>query len=282
MRKLKDKIVLITGAGSGIGRATAVELAQAGAVVIAADISAAGLTETEALIERVGGNCQLHPLDVTDKAAWEDLAATLDTLYGGLDILINNAGVLSRAESFLELSEEHCRFVFEVNFWGMYHGCRTMIPLMAKRPEAHLVNLSSSLALIGTPMHTIYCASKAAVRNYTEVLREELAGTRIDVTLVFPGAAKTNLGRNVQHDDEKKREENALNFERFATTKPETVAAAIVGGIRHRKRVVMTGIDGKVLGIMSRFFPMGGYRLMAAAYRKTADAKLFAVLNGLK
>lgn len=281
MKNLKDKVVLITGGGSGIGRATALELARKGAHLVLADINEAGMAESEALINAAGGQCECHVLDVSKKDSWESLASKLELSHGGLDVLINNAGVLSRAESFLELDDEHCRFIFEINFWGMFYGVRSMTRLLAKRPEAHIVNLSSSLALIGSPMHSIYCASKAAVRNYTEVMREELSATKIAVTLVYPGASKTNLGRNVQIDDVKKREENAMNFDRFASTTPEAVAHAIVDGIRHKRRTVVTGMDGKALGVMSRVSPSGGYRLMAAAYRKVADAQLFAALDGL-
>ncbi len=281
MKNFNNKTVLLTGAGSGIGRATALALAKHGAQLLLADIDEVGMAETVEMITRAGGQAESNVLDVTSRDNWEQLAAEIQQRYGGLDVLINNAGVLSRAESFIDLTEAHCRFIFEVNFWGMFYGCRTMVPLLAARPEAHIVNLSSSLALIGSPMHSIYCAAKAAVGHYSEVVREELSATGIRVTVVYPGAAKTNLGRNVQVDSDSQREANAVNFDRFAKTTPETVAAAIIKGIRHKKRDVVTGTDGKVMGLMSRVSPGGGHRLMAAAYRKVADAKLFAGLDSL-
>ncbi len=281
MRTLEEKVVFITGAGSGFGRALALEVAGRGAVPVLADINAEGVAETAGLLSERQARYHCVELDVRQREAWEAAAAEVERELGGIDVLINNAGILSRAESFLELDEEHCRFVFEVNFWGMYHGTRTLAPYLAKRPEAHLVNTSSSLALIGTPMHSIYCASKAAAANYTAVVREELAGSRIGVTTVFPGASRTNLGRNVSADSDEQREANAKNFEKFASTPPEKVARAVVSAILHRRAVVVTGVDGKALGVLQRLAPRTGYKLMAAAYRRISDPQLFARLRQL-
>jgi NADP-dependent 3-hydroxy acid dehydrogenase YdfG len=281
MKTLRNKVVFITGAGSGFGRALALEVASRGAIPVIADISADGIAETARLLDALGAKHLSATLDVRDAAAWQRTAEEAERALGGIDVLINNAGVLSRAESFLELSEEHCRFVFDVNFWGMFHGTRTLVPYLAKRPEAHVVNTSSSLALIGTPMHTIYCASKAAVANYTAVLREELAATRIGVTIVYPGASKTNLGRNVPADSAEQREANAKNFEKFATTSADRVARAIVTAILRRQAVVVTGLDGKAMRLMQRLAPGFGHWMMAAAYRRISDPRLFARLRSL-
>ena len=281
MKTLKNKVVFITGAGSGFGRALALEVASRGSIPVVADISADGLAETGKLLDAAGAKHHRLTLDVRDATAWQRAAAETQDALGGIDVLVNNAGVLSRAESFLELSEAHCRFVFDVNFWGMFHGTRSLAPYLATRSEGHIVNMSSSLALIGTPMHTIYCASKAAVANYTAVLREELAATRIGVTIVYPGASKTSLGRNVPADSAEQREANAKNFEKFATTPAEKVARAIVEAILRRRSVVVTGADGKALSLMQRLSPGVGYRVMAAAYRRISDPQLFARLRSL-
>jgi NAD(P)-dependent dehydrogenase (short-subunit alcohol dehydrogenase family) len=281
MRNLESKIVFITGAGSGFGRALALELAARKAIPVVADVDREGLAGTGRLLQERGARFGSQVLDVRSRDAWEQAARDTASEFGGVDVLINNAGILSRAESFLELSEDHCRALFEVNFWGMFYGTRAFVPLLALRPEAHLVNVCSSLALIGTPMASVYCASKAATANFTAVVREELAGSQIGVTAVFPGASKTNLGRNIPVDNAEQREANAKNFERFATTPAEKVARKIVAAIEHRRPVVVSGVDAHFLNWFARLAPRAGYKLMAAAYRKVSDPKLFAGLKAL-
>jgi NADP-dependent 3-hydroxy acid dehydrogenase YdfG len=281
MRTLQGKVVFITGAGSGFGRSLALAMARRGAIPVLADIQEDGLAETGRQLQAIGARFGTQVLDIRDRDQWERAAQATQQTFGGIDVLINNAGVLSRAESFLELAEDHCRFVMEVNFWGMVQGTRVMVPYLAQRPEAHLVNTSSSLALIGSPMHSIYCASKAAVANYTAVVREELRGTAIGVTTVFPGASRTNLGRNVSADSAQQRESNAKNFEKFATTLPEAVAARIIAAILAKRPVVVTGADGHALSFFQRAAPVWGTRLMAAAYRKISDPRLFERLRSL-
>ena len=286
MRTLANKVVIITGAGSGFGRVLAQEMAAAKAIPIIADMSTEGLAETGRLLEAkglaLGKGYGKYILDSRSREAWQGMAAAVEQQFGGIDVLVNNAGVMSRAESFLELTEEHCRFIFEVNFWGMYYGVQTLTPYLAKRPDAHIVNVASSLALIGTSMASIYCASKAAIANYTYILHEELRATDIHVTLVCPGASRTNLGRNVPSDSKEQQEANAKNFDKFATTSPENVARAMMKAILSNRRQVATGNDGKALSFLQRVAPAFGYWVMSAAYRKIADPKLYARLDSLK
>ncbi|WP_182915932.1 SDR family NAD(P)-dependent oxidoreductase [Massilia cavernae] len=282
MRTLKDKVVFITGAGSGFGRCLALQVAKLHGIPVLADIDADGLAETVRQLQLVDARYGSHVLDIRSRQAWEAVAAATEKEFGGIDVLINNAGVLSRTESFLELSEEHCRFLMEVNFWGMFYGTRTMIPYLAKRPEGHLVNTASSLALIGSPMHSVYCASKAAVANFTAVVREELYGTRIGVTTVFPGASRTNLGRNVPADSAEIHEANVKNFDKFASTLPDAVAAKIVAAILNYRTKVVTGMDGLAMSFFNRAAPRTGHWLLGAAYRKIGDPKLYARLAELR
>lgn len=282
MRTLQGKVVFITGAGSGFGRCLALEVAKLKAIPVLADVNVEGLAETGRQLQSLGARFGTQSFDIRSREAWEKAAAATEKEFGGIDVLVNNAGVFSLTESFLESSDEHCHFVMDVNFWGMFHGTRTVVPYLAKRPEGHLVNTASSLALIGSPMHSVYCASKAAVANFTAVVREELHGTRIGVTTVFPGASRTNLGRNINAGTAEEREENAKNFDRFAKTLPETVARKMISAILHNKPLVATGTDGRALAFLQRAAPLLGHRLLGAAYRKISDPKLFARLNELR
>jgi hypothetical protein len=282
MRTLENKVVIITGAGSGFGRALALEMVAAKAIPILADVNAEGLAESARLVKAGGGRCGTHILDIRSREAWQAMAAAVEREFGGIDVLVNNAGVMSRSESFLELPEDHCRLIFEVNFWGMYQGIQAVTPYLIKRPEAHIVNVASSLAMIGNTLVTIYCASKAAVASYTYVLREELRGTKINVTLVCPGVSRTNLGRNVPTDTKEQQEANTKNFEKIATVPPEKVAKAMMAAILKNRRMVATGADGFLFGLFQRISPALGYRLMGMVNRKFADPKLFARLDALK
>jgi short-subunit dehydrogenase len=192
------------------------------------------------------------------------------------------AGVMCRPESFLDVAEDHGRFIFDVNFWGMLHGMRAFTPHLARQKEANIVNVASTLALIPSPMHSVYCASKAATMSLTAVVRQELAGTGIHVSTVFPGPSKTNLGRNVPVDSEEARAANTKNFEKFALTTPEAVAHKIIGAVLHNRALVTTSPDGVFAHLMQRLAPVQGQSLMGAIYRKVSDPKQFLTLDRLR
>ena len=281
MKTISDKIVAITGAGSGFGRALALEVALRGGIPVLLDVNGAALQETAAQVKARGGRSASHVLNICDPAQWSAVAGKVMAEFGRADVLINNAGVMSRAESFLETSEEHGRLIFDVNVWGMFHGSRAFVPLLAKQPESALVNVASSLALISSPMHAVYCASKAAIASLTAVIRQELAQTNIRVTTVYPGPSKTGLGRNVPTDDAAKREVDAKNFEKFAITSPEKVARKIINGILAGRQTVVTSADSRASQIFQRLAPGAGHALMAKVYRKVSDPKLFERLRQL-
>lgn len=282
MRTLENKVVAITGAGSGFGRATALGVAARKGIPILLDVNEQGLDETAALLKAKGAQFAQHKLDVRDKARWEEVANAVIAEFGRVDVLVNNAGVMCRPESFLDVAEDHGRFIFEVNFWGMLHGMRAFTPHLAKQKQANIVNVASTLALIGTPMHGVYCASKAATTSLTSVVRQELAGTSVKVSTVFPGPSKTNLGRNVPVESEAARAENVKNFEKFALTTPEAVANKIIGAILHNRSLVTTSADGVFAHMMQRLAPVSGQSLMGAIYRKVSDPKQFLSLDKLK
>jgi len=281
MRTLQDKVVVITGAGSGFGRALALEVARRKGLPVLLDVNEQGLRETAGLVTAMGARCAHHKLDVRDGTQWAAVTKAVIDEFGRADVLINNAGVLSRAESFLEVTEEHGRFVFDVNLWGMFNGTRALVPYLARQPEAALVNIASSLALIASPMHSVYCASKAAIASFTSVVRQELAGGSVTVSVVFPGPSKTNLGRNIPTQDRAKVEEDAKNFEKYAVTTPETVARRIINGILRRQHVILTSADGRLMQFFHRVAPGFGHYLMGKVYRRISDPKLFQRLGQL-
>jgi NADP-dependent 3-hydroxy acid dehydrogenase YdfG len=282
MRTLKDKVVAITGAGSGFGRATALAVAARKGVPVILDVNEQGLAETARLLQAQGARYAQHRLDVRDRARWDEVVLAIVAEFGRVDVLVNNAGVMCRPESFLDVAEEHGRFIFDVNFWGMFHGMRAFAPQLAKQPEANIVNVASTLALIGTPMHSVYCAAKSAMTSLTAVVRQELAGSSIHISTVFPGPSKTNLGRNVPVDSDAAREANSKNFDKFAITTPEAVAKKIISAILGNRSLVTTSPDGAFTHFMQRLAPVSGHALMGKVYRKVSDPKQFASLNRLK
>jgi NAD(P)-dependent dehydrogenase (short-subunit alcohol dehydrogenase family) len=281
MKNLNGKVAFLTGAGSGIGRALAVSLAENGVIPALADINEEGLRETVEILRSRGKTATTHVLDIRDPESFQRAADDCVSKHGGVDILINNAGVLSRNVSFLEMDLDHQRFVFDVNFWGMVNGVRAFVPYLAQRPEASLVNLSSSLAICGAPFHSAYCASKAAVMEYSEIMRIELSRSNIFVTIVMPGAAKTNLGANVAAASAEESAKTAKNFEKFASTTPEAVAAAVIKGVKKRKPRVVTGMDGKSTVALAGWFPSGAHKLMGWAYRKVGDPDQFKFIDAI-
>jgi NADP-dependent 3-hydroxy acid dehydrogenase YdfG len=280
LRNLAGKVAVITGAGSGFGRALALQLAAQGAFPVLLDKNPDALAQTAGLLSAAP---MARTVDVRDAEAMRAVAHEVHRQYQRIDIMINNAGMISRAESFLEMDEAHSRLVFDVNYWGVHNGCRAFAPFLAEQPQAALVNVASSMGVCGCPLHSAYCASKAAVISYTEVLRQELRGSGIAITIVLPGAAKTNLGRNIPIDDEARKERAVKNFERFAITSPETVARKIIAAIKAKRHSVATGLDGVGLVWMVRHFPRTAHRAMNYAYRRSADPAEFgrpAVLAG--
>ncbi|QLY29548.1 SDR family NAD(P)-dependent oxidoreductase [Nocardia huaxiensis] len=195
------RLVFVTGAGSGIGRATALRFAAAGAQIVPTDINAAAAAQTAALIQERGGTAHPHHLDVTDPDAWESLADTVRELYGVPDVVVNNAG-LGLVGGFLDQTLEDWQRVIDVDLWGVIHGCRVFGRMMAEQGElvggrrGHIVNIASMAAYSPGGVLAPYCTAKAGVKMLSETLRIELAPYRIGVTAICPGAIATGIVRN--------------------------------------------------------------------------------------
>jgi NAD(P)-dependent dehydrogenase (short-subunit alcohol dehydrogenase family) len=184
MRTIKNTVAVVTGAGSGIGRALAQSLAAQGARLALADVNSKGLEETRKLLG--SAEAKTYSVDVSKASAVEAFARDVERDFGGAALLVNNAGVALQG-TFMEISLDDMEWLMGINFWGVVYGCRFFLPLLQKAPEAHLVNISSVFGMIGPPGQAAYCSAKFAVRGFTEVLRQELRLTNVKVTCVHPG-----------------------------------------------------------------------------------------------
>jgi short-subunit dehydrogenase len=209
-------------------------------------------------------------LDVSNREHVYLFAKDVVKAFGNADVVINNAGVSS--SGFVQgLTYETLEWTININFWGVVHGTKAFLPHLMARPEANLVNLSSVYGLIGVPGRAAYCASKFAVRGFTEALRQELYGSSVAVTVVFPGGVRTNIVRNSRTDyqvDRQAYEEGAKKFEEGLKTSPEEAARAIVDGIRRNAPRVLIGRDAKKIDFLARFRPDSYDRVIAGHQKR--------------
>src|SRR5256885_12654260 len=231
MRTIKNAVAVVTGAGSGIGRALAQSLAAQGARLALADVNNKGLEETHKLLG--SAEAKTYSVDVSKASAVEAFAHAVERDFGGAALLVNNAGVALQG-AFMEISLDDMEWLMGINFWGVVYGCRFFLPLLQRAPEAHLVNISSVFGLIGPPGQAAYCSAKFAVRGFTEVLRQELRLTNVKVTCVYPGGIKTRIAENARTGAGANTALTAQMRERFtqvARTSPEKAANVIMNGI---------------------------------------------------
>jgi short-subunit dehydrogenase len=258
MRSLRGKSVVITGVASGIGKALAMGMAQRGARLLLADIDAVGLQRVVGIIQSIGVECHGLVTDTGSESAIHALAEEAHTRLGGADVLINNAGValVSPVEG---MPTKDAHWLMNINFWGVVHGCQAFLPQLRERPEAVLVNVSSIFAMVSMPTQSIYNASKAAVRGFSDALREELRGTSIAVLTVHPGGIKTNIANKARITDSRMvaSSDQAFrsHFEQVARTTPAQAAEAIIQAIETGKTRLLIGADARVLDWMFRLVP---------------------------
>jgi NAD(P)-dependent dehydrogenase (short-subunit alcohol dehydrogenase family) len=254
--KLDGKTCLITGAASGIGRATATAAAQRGARLVLTDIQAEPLA---AAVEELGDAVLAsRALDVTDHEAVRAFADDVHAEHGSLDVVMNVAGV-STWGAVDQLRHEDWRKLVEINLMGPIGVIEAFVPpMIAAKRGGHLVNVSSAAGLFGLPWHAAYSASKFGLRGVSEVLRFDLRRYRIGVTLVCPGAVDTPLvgtvdivGVNTEHPLMVKMKSR---FQRHAKS-PEHVAGKIIGGIERNRYLVVTSPDIRALVLVQRYFP---------------------------
>jgi short-subunit dehydrogenase len=266
MRRLNGRIAVVTGAGSGIGRAVAGALAGKGCNLALLDIDEDKLAGTAKLVEAQGRRSSRHVVDVSDRACMQQLPDDVLREHGAIHILINNAGVVVSG-TLEEQSFEDLDWIVGTNFWGVVHGCKFFLPYLRKADEAHILNLSSLLGLMGTPRHSSYCATKFAVRALSESLAAELVGTNIGVTCAYAGRVRTNIVAASRFADEGKRQRTQRKFDRHGIA-PDVVAHKIVRAIERGQTRVLIGLDTRGVEWIKRMAPDLTDRLIARVYRK--------------
>ncbi|HEX6514456.1 MAG TPA: SDR family NAD(P)-dependent oxidoreductase [Nocardioidaceae bacterium] len=255
MRTLAGKVVVITGAGSGIGRALALEAAARGAELALSDVDEVGLLETaECANARMAREVRTDKLDVRDRDAMRGYAASVREDLGRVNVVVNNAGVALHGD-FEEMTYEQLEWVMDVNFWGVVHGSKEFLPHLVESGDGHLVNVSSLFGLLGMPGQTAYNASKFAVRGFTEALRQELiiAGHPVRVSCVHPGGIKTAIARNARTTASHDQSTVAEFFDsKLARTSAAKAAHTIVEGILADKPRILVGTDAQLLDLWVR------------------------------
>src|SRR5579883_1447986 len=196
MRTIKGSVAVVTGAGSGLGRAIALELANHGAQLAISDVDEKGLRETQEMLAGLT-KCRGYVHDIADAAAVEDFSRKVERDFKRTSILVNNAGV-AMIGNFSDVSLAELEWIVNINFWGVVHSCKFFLPMLQREPEAHIVTMCSLSALMGLSGQTHYSASKFAVRGFTEALRQELMNTNIKMTSVYPAGVRTGLVKNAR------------------------------------------------------------------------------------
>lgn len=253
-----NSVAVITGAASGIGRALAVRLAREKIAGIAvADVNENGLRETAAMIEKLGVAVSSHVVDVSRLEAIENFKDAVLQRHSRVTHLVNNAGV-GVLGTFEQISLADFEWLMSINFWGVVYGCKVFLPVLRAQEKAHIVNVSSVFGLVAPPEQTAYCASKFAVRGFTESLRHELEATNVRVSCVHPGGIKTDIARNSRIGADTPPEyktQGVKFFDKVAQTSADEAADAIVRGIESANPRILIGRDAHVINYISRLFP---------------------------
>lgn len=271
MRIQAGQVAVVTGAASGIGRALAEQLLQKGCKVALVDWNEEGLAETAKALQ---GEVIVRRLDVADAPAFTEFAQDVLTQWGHVDLLVNNAGVtvLQRA---IDAHIPDVQWVLNVNFWGVVHGTQAFLPGMVARKSGAIVNISSLYGMMGWPSQTAYCASKFAVRGYTEALRHELHGSGVSAHCVHPGGIDTAIVKSARFtSDDRGRTDRSIvenDFKRVARTSPAKAATIILRGVESGRERILVGFDAKLLVFLTRLMPeryFGVIRVLERFFRQ--------------
>lgn len=274
--QLKNSVVALTGAGSGIGRALALELARGGSHLALADINTAGLAETVRLVAPLGVRVSQHALDVASREAVAAFPAEVLAAHGAVDVLINNAGVALMGR-FDQTTERDFDWLMDINFNGLVRLTRGFLPLLKTRPAARIVNLSSIFGLVAPSEQSAYCASKFAVRGFSNALRHELEDEKsnVGVTVVHPGGVATQIAASARTSDDMTPQEIAARHKlskKVLKLSPEKAAAIIVRAVRNDRARVLVGWDAVIVSLIERLMPVRYWKLFARAAKAKVEA----------
>lgn len=259
--KIADKLWLVTGGASGMGRSLVLTLLARGAKVVTVDIKRQGLDETIVLAGAKKDSLSTYALNIADKEAVEKTIDQIISENGLIDGLINNAGIIQPFRNLNELDYTTLERVFSVNFWSTLYLTKTVLPHLLNRPEAHIVNVSSMGGFFAFPGQTVYGASKAAVKLITEGLMQELRETKVNVSVVFPGAVNTNIMANSglevnrQQDSSKNGDSRALPADK--------AAEIMIDGIEKNRQRIFVGKDSRIMDYLYRLNPDWAMRFIA-------------------
>jgi NAD(P)-dependent dehydrogenase (short-subunit alcohol dehydrogenase family) len=265
MNAVRGKVAVVTGAGSGIGRQLALELARRGARLAVSDVDETGLAETVAEVKALGAEVQGAALDVSDRAAVEAYAATVAGQFGVVHQIYNNAGIAGGGQTILESDWESYDRTLAVNLFGVINGTKAFLPQLIDSGDGHVVNVSSLNGFMAQPTLTAYCASKFGVRGFTEALRTEMIRDRhpVRVTVVHPGGVKTGIASSALKEAQargieptaEQLERVRLYNEKLLKMPADRAARIIVDGVEAGKPRVLVGNDAKLVDRLVRLLP---------------------------
>jgi NADP-dependent 3-hydroxy acid dehydrogenase YdfG len=278
MNGFDGKVAVVTGAGSGIGRALAIELGRSGAKLAVSDVDTDGLAMTEERLTAIGAPVKADRLDVTEREAFALYADEVKEHFGVVNQIYNNAGITFMGS--IEASEfKDIERVMDVDYWGVVNGTKVFLPHLIASGDGHVVNVSSIFGLLAVPGQGAYNAAKFAVRGFTEALRQEMlvAGHPVKVTCVHPGGIKTAIARNSAAVDGVDQEALAKLFDkRLASTSAQKAARIILDGVRRNKARVLVGNDAKGLDLLARVTGSGYQRVVAAVTSRQGPTSTLA------
>ncbi|MGH3541055.1 MAG: SDR family NAD(P)-dependent oxidoreductase [Mycobacterium sp.] len=266
MEGFAGKVAVVTGAGSGIGQALAIELGRSGAKLAISDVDTEGLAQTAERLAEIGAPVKSDRLDVTEREAFVAYADEVNEHFGKVNQIYNNAGIAHTGD--IEVCEfKDIERVMDVDFWGVVNGTKAFLPHLISSGDGHVVNISSLFGIFSVPGQAAYNSAKFAVRGFTEALRQEMALAKhpVKVTTVHPGGIKTAIARNATAAEGMDANELAELFDkRLANTTPQRAARIILEAVRKNKARVLVGPDAKALDIIVRLTGSGYQRLFSA------------------
>lgn len=277
MRNLQDRVAVVTGAASGLGRALAIELAKRGCHLAITDRTVGPLSPVADSIRQLGRKVSVHGFDVSDRTAWPRFVQELIAEHKVVHLLVNNAGV-SLTGPFWSCSLDDIDWQLKINMWGVIYGCHFLLPTLRAQEEAHIVNISSVFGLVSMPENAAYCMSKHAVRSLSEALEMELWDSTIRVSSVHPGAIATRIAEDGRYraggtlGEEKSKEMIARGLS------PARAAVIVADGIERDERRILVGRDAVWLARMQRWMPVW-YRNLIARWFRRRRASLEAVAS---